>query len=209
MAMMSKGRAAGLAAMIAATVTVGLVMWDRSRGDRGHAKDTVNTDHEKKTKNVRKLKQIRTDKEKKTSNVHIETIPKKGKSDAVSAMNKRLDALVHRATVMLFMKGTPTKPMCKFSREMIQILRDVDAKRTRIKHGAAASHSHNTSIFTFSFDYFNVLTDTTNTRSALKHKHNFPTYPQLYVKGEHVGGVDIVRELYEQGSLPNLLFEEE
>lgn len=82
---------------------------------------------------------------------------------------KRLADLVKAAPVMLFMKGTPSEPKCGFSRQMVAILRE-----NSVKYG-----------------FFNILADD-EVRQGLKEYADWPTYPQLWVDGELVGGLDIV-----------------
>lgn len=97
-------------------------------------------------------------------------------------LRARLERLVNYAPVMLFMKGTPDAPRCGFSRQMVELLRSVGAK----------------------FSSFDILTDE-SVRQGLKEYSNWPTYPQLYVKGKLIGGLDIARELHEQGELQQTL----
>ncbi|KAI9909012.1 hypothetical protein PsorP6_014781 [Peronosclerospora sorghi] len=104
-------------------------------------------------------------------------VPKKEKQGTETPY----DQLVRRARVMIFIKGTPTHPKCGFSRQLVEIL---DA------HG-------------FSYDYFDILTDE-RVRQGLKAYSNWPTFPQLYVKGELIGGLDIVQQLQEDGELDAL-----
>lgn len=82
---------------------------------------------------------------------------------------KRLEELVKAAPVMLFMKGTPGSPQCGFSRQLVAILRE-----NAVKYG-----------------FFNILADD-EVRQGLKEFADWPTYPQLWVDGELVGGLDIV-----------------
>ena len=82
---------------------------------------------------------------------------------------KRLGDLVKAAPVMLFMKGTPSGPQCGFSRQMVAILRERSVK----------------------YGFFNILADD-EVRQGLKEFADWPTYPQLWVDGELVGGLDIV-----------------
>ncbi|RYP76733.1 hypothetical protein DL769_003564 [Monosporascus sp. CRB-8-3] len=84
---------------------------------------------------------------------------------------KRLEELVKAAPVMLFMKGTPSSPQCGFSRQMVGILRERSVK----------------------YGFFNILADD-EVRQGLKEFADWPTYPQLWVDGELVGGLDIVKE---------------
>jgi len=86
--------------------------------------------------------------------------------------------------VMLFMKGTPVFPQCGFSAAVVQILSELGVK----------------------FKSVDVLKDA-EIRQGLKEFSNWPTIPQLYVKGEFVGGCDIVREMFEQGELEPFLAE--
>ncbi|MBM3533372.1 MAG: Grx4 family monothiol glutaredoxin [Alphaproteobacteria bacterium] len=84
--------------------------------------------------------------------------------------------------VVLYMKGTPVFPQCGFSAAVVQVLSQVGVK----------------------FKGVNVLTDP-EIREGIKAFASWPTIPQLYVKGEFVGGCDIVREMYETGELQGLL----
>ena len=96
--------------------------------------------------------------------------------DPQQALQDRLHRLVHSDTVMLFMKGTPTVPKCGFSRQAVELL-----QAEQIPFGS-----------------FDILTDDT-VRQGLKQYSNWPTYPQLYVNGELVGGLDILKELQQEG----------
>lgn len=86
--------------------------------------------------------------------------------------------------VMLFMKGTPLFPQCGFSARVVQILKQA---------GVA-------------FSSLNVL-ENPEIRDGIKAFSNWPTIPQLYVKGEFVGGCDIVTEMYQSGELQSFLAE--
>ena len=83
---------------------------------------------------------------------------------------------------VLFMKGTPDFPQCGFSAQSVQVLRSVGAE----------------------FEHVNILEDQ-ELREALKQHSNWPTYPQLYIKGELVGGSDILLEMYGSGELAEKL----
>ncbi|EFR02302.1 monothiol glutaredoxin-3 [Nannizzia gypsea CBS 118893] len=83
----------------------------------------------------------------------------------------RIGELVKAAPVMLFMKGTPSAPQCGFSRQLVAILRE-----NSVKYG-----------------FFNILADD-DVRQGLKEFADWPTFPQLWVRGELVGGLDIVKE---------------
>ena len=86
--------------------------------------------------------------------------------------------------VCLFMKGTPDAPQCGFSMAVSNILKHLNVN----------------------FKGINVLEDE-NIRRGIKEYSDWPTIPQLYIKGEFVGGCDIVKEMFEKGELKNL-FEE-
>ena len=94
----------------------------------------------------------------------------------------RIEQLLQAHPVLLFMKGTPDFPQCGFSGKTVQILRASGAD----------------------FQHFNIFEDE-EIREGLKTYSNWPTYPQLYIKGELVGGCDIVIDLYEKGELVQLL----
>lgn len=95
---------------------------------------------------------------------------------------KRLEGLVKAAPVMLFMKGTPSSPQCGFSRQTVALLRE-----RSIRYG-----------------FFNILADD-DVRQGLKEFSDWPTFPQLYADGELVGGLDIVREEFQNN--PDFLME--
>lgn len=98
--------------------------------------------------------------------------------DAAAELRARLHKLVNYAPVMLFMKGTPAAPQCGFSRQAVELL-----------------SRHNVR-----FSSFNIL-DHPDVRTGLKETYNWPTFPQLYVKGQLVGGLDIMKELDLEGQL--------
>ena len=93
-------------------------------------------------------------------------------------VQKTIDDAVKAHDVLLFMKGTPTFPQCGFSSTVVQILDVVGAEYTAT----------------------NVL-ENQDIREGIKTYSDWPTIPQLYVKGEFVGGCDIIREMYETGEL--------
>ncbi|KAI9750782.1 MAG: monothiol glutaredoxin grx4 [Lichina confinis] len=96
---------------------------------------------------------------------------------AKDELNQRLAALVSAAPVMLFIKGTPSVPQCGFSRQLVGLLRE---------HGVR-------------YGFFNILADE-EVRHGLKEFSDWPTFPQLYVGGELVGGLDIVKEEFSTDS---------
>ena len=97
---------------------------------------------------------------------------------------ERISKIVNDHDVVLFMKGTPLFPQCGFSNRAISIL----------DHCGVA------------FESVDVLQDT-EVRQGIKSFSEWPTIPQLYVKGEFVGGSDIMMEMYEAGELQELLAE--
>jgi Grx4 family monothiol glutaredoxin len=148
--------------------------------------------------------------------------PPPTKQDAKEALNKRLHALINQDKIMAFIKGkhflsspsssssssshflvvvslslsffiflfsvcylgTPEAPQCGFSAKFCKLLKD-----------------HN-----ISFSYFNILEDE-EVRQGLKVYSNWPTYPQLYINGKLIGGLDIVKELLEEGELQQMVKE--
>ncbi len=103
----------------------------------------------------------------------------------MTATQKRIDDLVKTNDVVLFMKGNASFPQCGFSGRAIQILKacGVDPKTLKT---------------------VNVLEDA-EVRAGLKEYSNWPTIPQLYVKGEFIGGSDIMVEMFENGELQQAL----
>eukprot|EP00968_Pinguiococcus_pyrenoidosus_P008620 scaffold630_cov218-Pinguiococcus_pyrenoidosus.AAC.1 len=100
---------------------------------------------------------------------------------AQAALEERLRSLVGGSPAMLFMKGNPDAPRCGFSRRIVELLREEG----------------------WDFGYFDILQDNA-VREGLKKFSDWPTYPQLYVKGELVGGLDLVQEMKESGDLADL-----
>ena len=96
---------------------------------------------------------------------------------------QRIDQIVKSSDVVLFMKGTAQFPMCGFSGRAIQVLKACGVTKPAT---------------------FNVLEDE-EVRHGIKEYSNWPTIPQLYVKGEFVGGSDIMMEMYENGELQQVL----
>lgn len=97
-------------------------------------------------------------------------------------INAFIDNAVKTNDVFLFMKGTPDFPQCGFSGQVVQILNYLGVD----------------------FESANVLADQ-DLREGIKAYANWPTIPQLYVKGEFVGGADIVREMFQSGELQTQL----
>jgi monothiol glutaredoxin len=94
----------------------------------------------------------------------------------------RIKSQLAGSRVLLYMKGTPDFPQCGFSAAAVQALKASGAQ----------------------FDSVNIFEDP-ELREALKQYSNWPTYPQLYVNGELIGGADIIREMYQKGELQELV----
>jgi monothiol glutaredoxin len=97
---------------------------------------------------------------------------------------EKLKEIISENEICLFMKGVPEAPQCGFSMAVSNILKHLNVK----------------------FKGINVLEDE-NIRQGIKEYSDWPTIPQLYVKGEFVGGCDIVKEMFENGELKNLFVE--
>ena len=96
-------------------------------------------------------------------------------------INDKIKSLIEKNNVCLFMKGTPDSPQCGFSMAVSNVLKHLNIK----------------------FIGVNVLEDE-NLRQGIKDFSDWPTIPQLYVKGEFIGGSDIVKEMFEKGELKEL-----
>jgi len=99
-------------------------------------------------------------------------------------MTRRIKEQLDSAPVVLFMKGTPDFPQCGFSAQTATALKALNAR----------------------FSHVNIFEEP-ELREALKAYSSWPTFPQLYVKGELVGGCDIVVEMYRSGELQSMLRE--
>ena len=97
-------------------------------------------------------------------------------------VQQRIRQDISETPVVLFMKGSPVFPQCGFSAAVVQMLSHIGVK----------------------FKGVDVLSDP-GIRQGIKEFSNWPTIPQLYVKGEFVGGCDIIREMFETGELKDLL----
>ncbi len=100
----------------------------------------------------------------------------------MSEIQQQIDQVVKSNDVVLFMKGTPQMPQCGFSSQVVQILDYVGVDYKSV----------------------NVLANE-DVRNGIKEYSNWPTIPQLYVKGEFLGGCDIVREMFQAGELSDHL----
>src|SRR5437763_9573577 len=97
-------------------------------------------------------------------------------------LKSKIDGLVASDNVVLFMKGTRSFPQCGFSASVVNILNTLIPKYATV----------------------NILAES-DVRGGLKDYSDWPTFPQLYIKGEFVGGADIVRQMYESGDLEKKL----
>ena len=97
-------------------------------------------------------------------------------------IKEKIKNLIDNNDVCLFMKGTPESPQCGFSMAVSNVLKHLKVN----------------------FNGINVLEDE-SLRQGIKEYSDWPTIPQLYIKGEFVGGCDIVKEMFEKGELKNLL----
>ena len=96
----------------------------------------------------------------------------------------KIEDLIKKNDICLFMKGTPDAPQCGFSMAVSNVLKHLNVK----------------------FEGINVLNDEA-LRQGIKDFSDWPTIPQLYVKGEFIGGCDIVKELFENGELKKIFQE--
>jgi len=96
-------------------------------------------------------------------------------------ISEKIQNLIKDNNVCLFMKGTPDAPQCGFSMTVSNVLKHLNVN----------------------FKGINVLEDE-NLRDGIKKFSDWPTIPQLYVKGEFVGGCDIIKEMFEKGELKKL-----
>ena len=99
-------------------------------------------------------------------------------------LKKKINDEIEKSEVCLFMKGTPEVPQCGFSLAISNLLKHLEVK----------------------FKGINVL-ENTDLREGIKKFSDWPTIPQLYIKGEFIGGCDIVKEMFENGDLQKKLEE--
>jgi len=100
----------------------------------------------------------------------------------MTTINEQIKDIINKNNVVLFMKGTPEMPQCGFSMTVCNILKELKVK----------------------FNGINVLANP-EIRQGIKDFSNWPTVPQLYVKGEFIGGCDIAKEMYDKGELQKIL----
>jgi monothiol glutaredoxin len=97
-------------------------------------------------------------------------------------IKERIKQQIGSDKIVLYMKGTPQAPMCGFSAQAVRLLNATGAK----------------------FSSFDILSDP-EVRQGLKEYSNWPTFPQLYVNGELIGGCDIMTDMYQSGELQQLI----
>jgi monothiol glutaredoxin len=102
----------------------------------------------------------------------------------MSDINARIQGLIDSNPVFVFMKGSPSFPQCGFSSTVVAILDHLGVE----------------------YDSANILEDP-ELRQGIKDFSNWPTIPQIYVKGEFLGGCDIAKEMFQSGELKSLLVE--
>jgi Grx4 family monothiol glutaredoxin len=98
-------------------------------------------------------------------------------------MRKYLESLINQSPLMLFIKGTPEIPRCGFTKELINLLSQANIT---------------------DYKTFDILQDE-NVRQKLKEYSSWQTYPQIYVNGQFIGGLDILKQMYEEGTLVETL----
>ncbi len=102
-----------------------------------------------------------------------------------TAIDARINEYVNKDDIVLFIKGTPIFPQCGFSSVVAQVFNHMDVP----------------------FQTYNVLDDM-ELREGIKAYSDWPTIPQVYIKGEFVGGCDIIREMFESGELQQMINEQ-
>jgi monothiol glutaredoxin len=103
-------------------------------------------------------------------------------ADKSLGIKEQIESLLKSSNIVLFMKGNAEMPMCGFSANSVSILKKLGV----------------------SFKTFNILNDP-EIRQGLKDYSNWPTYPQLYIKGQLIGGNDIITEMFQTGELQDYL----
>ncbi|UJR37897.1 hypothetical protein I4U23_030586 [Adineta vaga] len=104
-------------------------------------------------------------------------------NDSDKDMNKYLESLINQAPLMLFIKGTPDAPRCGFTKELLDLLSNANIT---------------------GFKTFDILQDE-NVREKLKEYSSWQTYPQIYVNGQFIGGLDVLKQMNEEGTLVHTL----
>lgn len=112
----------------------------------------------------------------------IQTLQKISQSGSKAPLEERLKALINKHKFMIFIKGTPSSPRCGFTSTLLKMLQQLQIE----------------------FDSFDILSDD-EVRQGLKVYSEWPTYPQIYLKGELLGGLDIFMDLHQSGQLEEIL----
>ncbi|WVW80345.1 Grx4 family monothiol glutaredoxin [Kwoniella bestiolae CBS 10118] len=121
-----------------------------------------------------------------TSNATPQAPAEQPKQRTEEEIVARCKELMNKHKVVLFMKGNPTSPKCGFSRQTVGLLREQGVE----------------------FAWFDILSDE-DVRQGLKKVNDWPTFPQIIVKGELIGGLDILREMIENGEFQEILADED
>mgnify|MGYP003970606397 FL=1 len=100
----------------------------------------------------------------------------------MSTVKEHLESMIADNNIILFMKGDPHQPQCGFSAKVVNVLKE----------------------YQIEFSYFDILQDP-QVRSTLPSVSDWPTFPQLFVKGELIGGCDIITEMHSAGELKEVL----
>ena len=100
----------------------------------------------------------------------------------MSTVKEQLENMIADNNIILFMKGDPHQPQCGFSAKVVNVLKE----------------------YQIEFSYFDILQDP-QVRSTLPSVSDWPTFPQLYVEGELIGGCDIITEMHSAGELKEVL----
>ena len=99
-------------------------------------------------------------------------------------LHKQIEEIINSSKIVIIIKGTKQQPRCGFSREIVSLLDSFDVD----------------------FNTFDVL-ENPEIRAEIKNYSNWPTFPQLYIDGELIGGLDIVQQMYIAGELEDLIFQ--
>ncbi|KAF8606656.1 glutaredoxin [Ceratobasidium sp. AG-I] len=110
------------------------------------------------------------------------TAPAAESEETTEQLNDRMRKIMEQSKVVLFMKGNPEAPRCGFSRQTVALLKDNNVE----------------------FTHFDILTDE-KVRSGLKVLNNWPTFPQIIVNGELIGGLDVLKESIENGEFQEMM----
>ncbi|ETO34191.1 hypothetical protein RFI_02902 [Reticulomyxa filosa] len=105
------------------------------------------------------------------------------KEETIEELNERIKKLIHSNVMMIFIKGSPDKPKCKFTRAILELLKNQGV---------------------VSFGYFDILQDS-KVREQIKVYSDWATFPQLYINGKLIGGVDVVKDMIEEGEFEALI----